>query len=225
MRILIVEDEKKTAAFLKKGFSEYGFSTDVAEDGEEGLQRALTGSYEIIILDVMLPIKDGWSFMAELRRHGREIPVIMLTARDAVMDRIKGFELGADDYLVKPFLFSELFVRVQAILRRGPTLKEEVIRVADLEVDLPRYRAVRGGKPLGLTPKEFALLSVLVAHPGEVVSMMQLAERIGQIDYDKLPKIMKTIDALMVQLRAKVDGPFERKLIQTVQGMGYVIER
>lgn len=221
MRILIIEDEIKTSSFLKKGFSEYGLVADVAENGEEGLHRGLTSDYDIIILDVMLPKRDGWSVVAELRRCRRETPVIMLTARDAVPDRIKGFELGVDDYLVKPFTFSELYVRIQAIMRRGPTLKQEVLRVADLEIDLEKRRATRAGKRLDLTPKEFALLSLLIRKAGEVISRTRIAERIWDMNIGDDTNI---IDVHVRRLRSKVDDPFEQKLIHTVRGVGYILE-
>jgi len=224
MRLLIVEDEKKTADFLKKGFSESGIISDIAQDGEEGLQRALAGDYDLIVLDVMLPRRDGWSVISELRRRGRETPVVMLTARDAVPDRIRGLELGVDDYVVKPFSFSELAARIRTILRRGPTLKEEILRVADLEIDLVRSRASRGGKLLDLTPTEFALLSIFVRRPREIISKIRIAERVWNVDFDSIEKTTKIIDVHMSRMRAKLDDPFEKKLLHTVRGMGYILE-
>jgi two-component system, OmpR family, copper resistance phosphate regulon response regulator CusR len=161
MRILVVEDENKTAAYLKKGLSESGFVVDVVEQGEDGLHSAPTGGYDLVILDVMLPKQDGWSVLNEMRRSGKQTPVLFVTARDSVQDRVKGLELGADDYLVKPFAFSELLARVPSILRRGPTRQPEMLRIADLEIDLLRHRALRGGNRIDLTAKEFALLSLL----------------------------------------------------------------
>jgi two-component system copper resistance phosphate regulon response regulator CusR len=224
MRILVIEDEAKTSQFLKKGFSERSVIADVADEGEEGLHRALTGEYDLIVLDVMLPKRDGWSVIAELRRRGKETPVIMLTARDAVPDRIRGLELGVDDYLVKPFSFSELYARIHTILRRGPTLKHEVLHVADLEVDLVGQRATRSGKRLDLTQKEFAILSLLVRKSGEVITKFRIAEQVWNTDFDSFGKIANIIDVHMARLRAKVDDPFERKLIHTIRGMGYVLE-
>lgn len=159
MRVLIVEDDAKTAAYLRKGLTESGFVVDAATDGEDGLHLLLTGQYDLAILDVMLPQRDGWSILAELRRRGKQTPVLFLTARDAVHDRVKGLELGADDYLLKPFAFSELLARVRSILRRGPGRQPEVLRIDDLELDLLQHKAARGSKRLDLTPKEFALLS------------------------------------------------------------------
>lgn len=221
MRILIIEDEVKTAGYMKKGFSESGFVSDVAEDGEDGLRLALAGDYDVVILDVMLPKRDGWSVINELRRRGKETPVIMLTARDSVTDRVRGLELGVDDYLIKPFAFSELYARIRTILRRGPTLKAETLRVGDLEVNLMGGWASRGGRKLDLTSKEFALLSLFVSKAGEVLSRTRITERIWNVKYDEDSNI---IEVHVRRLRAKVDDPFENKLIHTVRGMGYVLE-
>src|SRR6266571_7653259 len=162
MRILLVEDEPKTAAYLRQGLSEHGFVVDVADQGDNGLYLASTGRYDLLVLDVMLPVRDGWSILAELRRRGTHTPVLFLTARDALHDRVRGLELGADDYLVKPFAFSELLARLRSILRRGSGRQPEIMRVGDLEIDLARHRASRGGQRLELTPKEFSLLALLV---------------------------------------------------------------
>lgn len=224
MRLLIIEDEQKAADFLRKGLAGDGITADVALDGEDGLDRALTGVYDLIVLDVMLPRRDGWSVITELRRRGRETPVIMLTARDAVPDRIRGLELGVDDYMVKPFSFSELYARIRTILRRGPALKREIVRVADLEIDLVGNRATRGGNRLDLTAKEFALLSLLASRTGEIISKIRIADRIWGVDFNGIEKTVSIIDVNMSRLRAKVDGPFEKKLIHTVRGIGYVLE-
>src|SRR5690242_1137692 len=170
MRILIVEDEPKTSAYLAKGLGEHGFVVDVADRGDSGLQRAQSLEFDLVILDVMLPGLTGWSVLSALRQSGRQTPVLFLTAKDAVDDRVKGLELGADDYLVKPFAFSELLARVRSILRRGPGRQLEVIRIADLEIDVVRNRAERAGRRLDLTPKEFGLLSLLARRTGEVLS-------------------------------------------------------
>ncbi len=166
MKILVVEDETKTAAYLKRGLEENGFIVDVADNGEDGAYLAESGSYDLLVLDVMLPARDGWSIVAELRRRGNAVPVLFLTARDAVHDRVKGLELGADDYLVKPFAFSELLARVRSILRRGPVRHPTILKIADLELDLVRHRAHRAGRALELTPKEFQLLSLLLRRTG-----------------------------------------------------------
>jgi two-component system copper resistance phosphate regulon response regulator CusR len=221
MKILIVEDEKKTAAYLGKGLSENGFVVDLAGQGEEGLQLALLGDYDLVVLDVMLPQRDGWSILAELRRGGKQTPVLFLTARDAVQDRVKGLELGADDYLVKPFAFSELLARVRSVLRRRAGSQPDILRLGDLEVDLLRHKATRGGKRLDLTPKEFALLAFLARRSGEVLSRTLIAEQVWDMNFDSDSNV---VDVHVRRLRAKVDDPFEHKLIHTVRGVGYVLE-
>lgn len=221
MRILIVEDERKTALYLQKGLSESGFVVDVANRGDDGLHLALTQDYALIVLDVMLPEREGWSVLAAIRKAGKPTPVLFLTARDAVADRVKGLELGADDYLVKPFAFSELLARIRSILRRGPSRQPETIRVADLELDLMRHRATRNGERLDLTPKEFALLSLLVRRKGEVLSRTLIAEQVWDMHFDSDTNV---VDVAVRRLRRKVDDPFPQKLIQTVRGLGYVLE-
>jgi two-component system copper resistance phosphate regulon response regulator CusR len=221
MRILVVEDEPKIAAFLRKGLTENGFTVDLAGQGEDGLHLARTCAYDLVILDVMLPQLDGWAVLKALRQDGRQTPVVYLTARDSVPDRVKGLELGADDYLVKPFAFSELLARVRSVLRRGPVRQAETIRVADLEVDAIRHRATRGGQRLDLTPKEFALLSLLARRAGEVLSRTLIAEQVWDMNFDSDTNVL---DVHIRHLRAKVDDPFEHKLIHTVRGIGYVLE-
>lgn len=222
MKILVVEDERKTAAYLKRGLEENGFVVDLAENGEDGAHLARTQGYELIILDVLLPGSDGWSVIADLRRQEISTPVLFLTARDAVRDRVKGLELGADDYLVKPFDFSELLARVRSILRRGPARRTPVLAVADLELDLGRHRARRGGLALELTPKEFQLLSFLLQRSGEVLSRTLIAEQVWDINFDSDSNV---VEVHMRRLRSKVDDPFEKKLIHTVRGVGYVLEQ
>jgi two-component system copper resistance phosphate regulon response regulator CusR len=221
MRLLIIEDEPKTAAYLRKGLSEHGFVGDVARDGDDGLHRALAGAYDLVILDVQLPGRDGWSVLAALRQAGAAVPVLFLTARDAVADRVKGLEMGGDDYLVKPFAFSELLARVRSLLRRGPARPPDVIRVADLEVDLLHHRATRDGRRLDLTPKEFALLALLARRAGEPLSRTLIAEQVWDMNFDCDSNV---VDVHVRRLRAKADDPFERKLIHTVRGVGYVLE-
>jgi two-component system copper resistance phosphate regulon response regulator CusR len=221
MRVLIVEDEPKIAAFLRKGLAENGFVVDVAGQGDDGLHLARTGDYDLVILDVMLPDLDGWSILTALRHEGKQTPVLYLTARDSVNDRVKGLELGADDYLVKPFAFSELLARVRSVLRRGPARQSETIRVADLEVDVLRFRVFRAGLRLDLTPKEFALLSLLARRAGDVLSRTLIAEQVWDMNFDSDTNV---VDVHIRHLRSKVDDPFERKLIHTVRGVGYVLE-
>jgi len=221
MRILIIEDEIKSAEYLRKGFSENGYIADVANDGEDGLHLAVTGEYDLIILDVGLPERSGWSVITELRRKGIEIPVLFLTARDAVEDRIKGLELGADDYLVKPFVFSELLARVRTILRRGPLRQPDVLTIGDLVIDLVRHKATRANQRLDLTPKEFLLLSLLARRAGEVVSRTLIAEQVWDMNFDSDTNV---VDVAVRRLRAKVDDPYETKLIHTLRGVGYVLE-
>jgi two-component system copper resistance phosphate regulon response regulator CusR len=221
MRILIVEDERKTAAYLSKGLGENGFVVDALHDGTDGLYKARTEAYDLLILDVMLPGRDGWSILRELRAAGIATPVLFLTARDTVPDRVKGLELGADDYLVKPFAFSELLARVRSVLRRGTHRQAEVIEIADLQIDLPKHRATRSGKRIDLSPKEFSLLSLLARRAGEVLSRTLIAEQVWDMNFDSDTNV---VDVHIGRLRVKLDGPFDRKLIHTVRGVGYVLE-
>ena len=221
MRILIIEDEDKTAAFLAKGLREAGFTVDLARDGESGLQRAHKRKFDLLIVDVMLPKKDGWTLVSELRAAGKNTPVIFLTARDSVRDRVKGLELGADDYLVKPFAFSELLARVRSILRRAPSPREGRLKVEDLEIDTRRNRATRAGVALNLTPKEFILLAHLTRSAGQVISRSEIAEHVWGIDFKTDTNV---VDVVVRRLRSKVDDPFERKLVQTIRGVGYALK-
>ena len=221
MKLLVVEDERKTAAYLEKGLQESGFVVDVAGDGDDGLHLARTGEYDLLILDIMLPQRDGWDVLQELRREGKQTPALFLTARDSVEDRVKGLELGADDYLVKPFAFSELLARVRSVLRRGPNRQQTIINVADLEIDLTKHRATRSGQKLHLTPKEFGLLSLLAQRRGEVLSRTYIAEQVWDMNFSSDTNVL---DVHVRRLRAKVDDPFPTKLIRTVRGVGYVLD-
>ena len=221
MRALVIEDEAKTAAYLRQGLSENGFIVEVCARGDDGLHQALTVENDLIILDVMLPENDGWSILAALRKAGKQTPVLFLTARDAVHDKVKGLELGADDYLVKPFDFSELLARVRTILRRGPVRQAEVLRVADLQLDSPRRRASRAGTKLDLTAKEFSLLELLVRRQGEPLSRTLIVEQVWDVNFDSDSNVL---EVAIRRLRSKVDDPFSQKLIHTVRGVGYVLE-
>ena len=220
MRILVIEDEKKTAAFLAKGLLEAGFGVDLARDGETGLEQARATKFDLLIVDIMLPHKDGWEVVAELRRDGVRTPILFLTARDSVRDRVKGLELGADDYLVKPFAFSELLARVRSVLRRAPQQQAEHLRIDDLDMDMRHHKATRSGVPLNLTPKEFLLLAHLVRSAGEMVSRAEIAEHVWDIGFKTETNV---VDVVVRRLRAKVDDPFKTKLIHTIRGVGYIL--
>jgi two-component system copper resistance phosphate regulon response regulator CusR len=221
MKLLIVEDEVKTASFLKRGFSEAGFVVSLAADGADGMSQIQTGSFDLIVLDIMLPALDGWHILKSLRDAGLETPVLVLTARDEVSDRVRGLELGADDYLVKPFAFSELLARVRTILRRPPVREAATLRVADLELDLVGHKATRAGQWLDLTVREFTLLSLLMRHAGEVLTRTLIAESVWNMHSDGETNV---VDVNLRRLRAKLDDPFAVKLLRTVRGVGYVLE-
>ncbi|MHB1948511.1 MAG: heavy metal response regulator transcription factor [Gammaproteobacteria bacterium] len=222
MRILIVEDEDKTAAYLFKGLSECGYSVDVAKDGEEGLYLATNHHYDLVVLDVMLPKLSGWDILKQIRKQHPQMRVLFLTAKDDVEDKVKGLELGADDYLIKPFAFSELLARIRTLLRRGMTQQEpNKITVGGLTIDLIKHKATRESSRLDLSPKEFALLTFLAQHSGEVLSRTLIAERVWDINFNSDTNV---VDVAIRRLRQKVDDPFEVKLIHTIRGIGYVFE-
>lgn len=223
MHILIIEDERRLASYLRKGLTENGYVVDVAADGIDGKHRAIEKEYDLILLDVMIPGLDGFAVLEQLRKH-KTTPVLMLTARDKVEDRVRGLQAGADDYLIKPFAFSELLARVQAVLRRGATQAAKqppILRLADLEVDLASLKAFRGSHRLDLTAKEFTLLTLLLRRHGQILSRTTLAEQVWDMNFDSDTNV---IEVAIHRLRAKVDDPFEVKLLHTVRGMGYVLE-
>ena len=220
MKLLVVEHEHQMRSYLHRGLTQSGFVVDTAENGDAGLHLALTWDYAVVILDVMLPKRDGHSVIRDLRASGKPTPALFLTAHDSVSDKVKDLGLGAHDYLVKPFAFSELLARLESILRRGPSEQPEILRIADLEVDLLRRRVMRSGRRIELTPKEFLLLTQLARHAGEVQSRNLLAERLWGINIDSDTKV---VDVLISRLRAKLDGPFEKKLVHTVRGFGYLV--
>jgi two-component system, OmpR family, copper resistance phosphate regulon response regulator CusR len=220
MRILVIEDEPKTSAYVKKGLEESGYGVDVANDGAEGLLLAQEEDYDVIVLDVMLPFLDGWAVLQRLRER-KSTPVLFLTARDDVADRVHGLELGADDYLAKPFAFVELLARVRTLARRGPPRESERIAVGDLEIDQIRRRVRRGAARIDLTPREFALLQLLARRQGEVLSRTQIASSVWDMNFDSDSNV---VEVAIRRLRAKIDEGQPVKLIHTVRGVGYVLE-
>jgi two-component system copper resistance phosphate regulon response regulator CusR len=224
-KILLVEDQPTAAEYLSKGLKEEGMVVDVAYNGPDGLHLLLTDSYDLAILDVMLPGLDGWAILETVRRAGKRTPVLFLTARDDIDDRVRGLELGADDYLVKPFAYSELLARIRVILRRHDTTLFESeptsFELADLKLDLLKHRATRGSDRLDLTPKEFALLSLLIRRAGEVLSRTVLADQVWDMNFDSDTNV---VEVAVRRLRTKVDDPYSVKLLHTVRGAGYVLE-
>ncbi|HEX2549870.1 MAG TPA: heavy metal response regulator transcription factor [Gammaproteobacteria bacterium] len=223
MRILVIEDDKKTLTYLYKGLTGNGYVVDIADDGLKAQDYVVQCQYDLIILDVMLPKCDGWSFLAWFRPIYPETRVLFLTARDNVEDKVKGLELGADDYLVKPFVFSELLARVRSLLRRKTSAAlMDQLSLADLQVDVIKHKVSRNGVNITLTPKEFALLVFLLQHTGEVLTRALIAEKVWDINFDSDTNV---IDVVIRRLRLKIDDPFEEKLLHTIRGIGYVIEQ
>jgi two-component system copper resistance phosphate regulon response regulator CusR len=220
MRLLVVEDEAKTAEYLRKGLEESGFTVDIANNGVDGLHLALEENYDLVVLDVMLPALDGWAVVKRIREK-KNIPVLFLTARDHVEDRVRGLELGGDDYLIKPFAFVELLARIRTLLRRGPAREVELISLGDLEIDVVRRRVKRAGQRVDLTPREFSLLQLLANRQGEVLSRTQIASYVWDMNFDSDTNV---VEVAIRRLRAKIDDGHAIKLIHTIRGMGYVLE-
>ena len=221
MRILIIEDNLTTAEYLHQGLKEHYFIPEIAASGQQGLFLATQNQYDAIILDVMMPVLDGWSLIKKIRQLNIQVPVLFLTAKDTVEDRVKGLELGADDYLIKPFAFSELLARIKTLLRRKQAPTPSVFTIADLTIDTQKHRAVRGDQPILLTAKEFILLQLFVSKIGEVLSRTYIAEKVWDIHFDCDTNI---IDVAIKRLRDKIDKPFSKKLIHSIRGVGYVLE-
>ena len=222
MKLLVVEDENKTADYVRQGLMEAGFVVDLARNGLDGHHLAMSETYDLVVLDVMLPDVDGWRIVRSLRDAGKQVPVLFLTARGSVDDRVKGLELGADDYLVKPFAFSELLARVRTLLRRGAAvIVESQFQAADLSVDLVSRKVTRGATRITLTSKEFTLLEFFLRHQGEVLPRSLIASQVWDMNFDS---DTNAIDVAVKRLRAKIDNDFEPKLIQTVRGVGYMLE-
>jgi len=220
MRILLVEDEAKAAEYIKVGLSQNGYIVDTADNGEDGLHMAQECKYDLVILDIMLPKMDGWEVLTQLRTKDKNTPVLILTARDAVDDRVQGLNLGGDDYLAKPFAFSELLARANALLRRGKQQQTDIIKIADLEVDIIKHKVRRNTKRVELSPKEFSLLSLFVRRQGQVLSRTVIAEQVWDMNFDSDTNI---VDVAVKRLRDKI-GDDNHRLIHTIRGLGYVFE-
>ena len=220
MRILLVEDETRVAGFIAKGLREQAYAVDIASDGEQALYHAAVNQYDIVILDVMLPVKDGHTVCRDLRASGFRTPILMLTARDAVDDRVEGLDSGADDYLAKPFDFKELLARLRALLRRPAGLRPQVLRVADLTLNTASHAVTRAGKSVSLTAKEYALIEFLVLNQGRVVGREQIGQHVWDENFDPFSNV---IDVYIKRLRAKLDTGFSRRLIHTRRGEGYIL--
>jgi len=220
MRVLLVEDDARVASFVSRGLEQEGFSVDLSSEGRDAFHQALHEPYDVIVLDILIPFMDGFEVLRQIRKQGCQVPVLILSAKDGVEDRVRGLNEGADDYLVKPFSFPELTARIRALLRRRTEVGHPVVRVADLEVDLAARKVTRGGKAIALTPKEFSLLEYLVHCRGNVLTRTMIAEHVWDQHFDSFSNI---VDVYIRYLRAKVDDPFPTKLIQTVRGVGYVL--
>lgn len=220
MRVLVVEDEPGMAGFIRQGLHEQGYVVDVAKDGREGLEYALLSEYDVILLDIMLPYKDGLEVLGDMRDHGVKTPVLLLTAKSEIQARVRGLDTGADDYLVKPFAFSELLARMRALLRRPPLQADPVLSVGDLSMDVAKHKVSRERQEIYLSPREFALLEMLLRHPNQVLSRTQIAQRVWNLDYYAESNV---VDVYIGYLRRKIDRGFRYPLIHTVRGIGYLL--
>ena len=218
MRVLVVEDEPGIAQFIRQGLSEAGYAVDVAYDGQEGLDYAFVAAYDVLVLDILLPKLDGLRVLRALRDRGIKTPVLLLTAKDTVEDRVRGLDVGADDYLVKPFAFPELVARLRALLRRPPLQMDPILRFGDLEMDTARREVRRGGRLIELSPREFTLLEYLMRHPRHVLTRTQIAEHVWNFDFFNDSNV---VDVYIGYLRRKIDRGFDRPLLHTVRGVGY----
>jgi heavy metal response regulator len=221
MRLLVIEDEKKVASFVKKGLEEEHYAADIAYDGEEGLYLAETNNYDLIILDLMIPKIDGWEVLRRIRRQKNNVPILVLTARDSVEDKVKGLDSGCDDYLTKPFAFAELLARIRALLRREKAEKEPVLRIADLTLSLVTHKVMRSGKEIELTSREYALLEYFMRNPDKVLTRTMISEHVWDYHFDSMTNV---IDVYVNYLRKKIDKDFEPKLIHTIRGIGYIMK-
>lgn len=221
MHILVVEDEKKVASFIRRGLEAEHYTVNVAYDGESGLARLFTGDYDLLILDLLLPKRDGLAVLREVRKQQLSVPVLLLTARDSIADKVAGLDHGADDYLTKPFAFEELLARVRALLRRGGPVRTTVLTLADLQLDPVTHQVTRAHKRLDLTAKEFALLEFFLRHPGQVLSRALIAQHVWGVNFDTFTNV---IDVYVNYLRKKIDADFEPKLLHTIRGAGYVLK-
>ncbi len=220
MRVLFVEDDERVASFVHRGLVQEGFSVDVSHDGRDGFHQAMHEPYDVIVLDILIPFMDGYQVLTEIRKQGCPVPVLVLSAKDSVEDRVRGLNSGADDYLVKPFSFAELTARIRALLRRHSDLEQPVMRVGDLEMDLPTRKVTRGRELIKLTPKEFSLLEYMVRNQGNVLTRTMIAEHVWDQHFDCCTNV---IDVYIRYLRTKIDDPFPTKLIHTLRGAGYVL--
>jgi len=220
MRLLLVEDDTRVANFVHRGLVQEGFSVDISPDGRDAFRLALHEPYDVIVLDVLIPFMDGFEVLSDIRKHGCQAPVLIISAKDGVADRVRGLDLGADDYLVKPFNFTELVARIRALLRRSVQAGTSILRADDLEMHLPTRRVTRAGRPIDLTPKEFSLLEYLLRNQGQVLTRTMIAEHVWDQHFDTFSNV---IDVYIRYVRTKVDSGVDVKLIHTVRGVGYIL--